>query len=116
MAKKLKKAQDGLTFDQKVSANREYYSPTNVKRYNSGKLKQATNPSTGLVTDVRRSGKVKAYSDPSTGEKEVYRPGKVGSPHALKKSTNAQGVTTRYDRRGNPTIINKKGGTIKKKK
>lgn len=108
--KKLKKAQNGMTFDQKVSANREYYKPTNVEKYNSGKTKQITNPNTGIVTDVRRSGKIKAFSDPSTGESEVYRPRIVGSPYALKTSTNAQGVTTKYDRRGNPTIMNKKGG------
>jgi len=120
--KKLPKAQPGMTFDQKISADREYFTPTNVKRYNSGKIKQLTNPTTGLVTNVRRSGNVKSFVDPSTGEKEVYRPLIIGSPRALKKATNAQGVTTKYDRKGNPTIINKNGGskkvggTIKKKK
>lgn len=91
----------GSKIDQKISANREGYLPTNVKKYKSGKTKQVTNPNTGLVTNVRRSGNVKSFVDPSTGESQVYRPRVIGNPHALKKETNAQGVTTRYNRRGN---------------
>jgi hypothetical protein len=111
MAKKLKKAQGGGSLDQKISESRQAYTPTGMQYYRSGKDKQVTAP-TGLVIDVRRSGKVKAFSDPSTGEKQVYRPRIVGSPHALKKETDAQGVTTRYNRKGEPTIMNKKGGPI----
>ena len=113
MAKKLKKAQGGGSLDQKIAATRQAYTPTGMQYYRSGKDKQVTSP-TGLVTNVRRSGMVKSFVDPSTGESQVYRPRIVGSPHALKKETNAQGVTTRYDRRGTPTIMNKKGGAIKK--
>ena len=90
----------GSKIDQKISANREGYSPTNVKKYKSGKTKQVTNPNTGLVTNVRRSGNVKSFVDPSTGESQVYRPRVVGNPNALKKETNAQGVTTKFTRSG----------------
>jgi len=90
----------GSKIDQKISENRKPYTPTNVKKYASGKTKQVTNPSTGLVTNVRRSGNVKSFVDPSTGESQVYRPRVVGNPQALKKETNAQGVTTKFKRSG----------------
>ncbi len=90
----------GSKIDQKISENRNPYKFTDVKNYASGKTKQATNPKTGLVTNVRRSGMVKSFVDPSTGESQVYRPRVIGSPSALKKETNAQGITTTYKRSG----------------